>query len=381
MPEYDYIIIGAGASGLLLAAAIGEDNFFSEKNILLIEKSQKNTNDRTWCFWEDSSVNNHPYVSKIWDKIKFKTNDFELTETITPFGYKKVEAIDFYTYQINKLKQYSNIKVIGDEVLDVIHSPENEQVKCKTSSYTTKYVFDSRFNYEELFEQSKYPVLQQHFIGWFIKTKEPYFDENIATFMDFSISQNGNTRFMYVLPTSKNEALVEYTLFSDKLLEKEAYENTIKTYLKEHLKVKNYTVEAIEQGNIPMTCYKFWKYNTEHYIKIGIAGGWAKSSTGYTFYKSYKKVNQLKEFLKTNQSLLNFEKKTKYWYYDLLLLDVLSKKNKIGSTVFGAIFKNCPPQMILRFLDEDSSLWEDFQIIWACPKIPFMKALLKRLFL
>ena len=42
--------------------------------------------------------------------------------------------------------------------------------------------------------------------------------------MDFSVPQKGNTRFMYVLPISATEALVEYTLFSEHLLEKTAYE-------------------------------------------------------------------------------------------------------------------------------------------------------------
>ena len=36
--SFDYIICGAGASGLLLANAMIEDKFFRDKKILLIEK-------------------------------------------------------------------------------------------------------------------------------------------------------------------------------------------------------------------------------------------------------------------------------------------------------------------------------------------------------
>ena len=49
--------------------------------------------------------------------------------------------------------------------------------------------------------------------------------------MDFSVAQKGNTRFMYVLPTSENEALLEYTLFSKDLLLKEEYEVEIQHYI------------------------------------------------------------------------------------------------------------------------------------------------------
>ena len=49
---FDFIICGAGASGLLLLKAIREDSFFNEKSILIIEKEIKNVNDRTWSYWE-----------------------------------------------------------------------------------------------------------------------------------------------------------------------------------------------------------------------------------------------------------------------------------------------------------------------------------------
>jgi hypothetical protein len=42
---FDFIICGAGASGLLLLKAIREDSFFNEKSILIIEKEIKNVND------------------------------------------------------------------------------------------------------------------------------------------------------------------------------------------------------------------------------------------------------------------------------------------------------------------------------------------------
>ena len=46
------------------------------------------------------------------------------------------------------------------------------------------------------------------------------------------MEQKGNTRFMYVLITSENEALLEYTLFSKNLLSKGEYEAEIQNILK-----------------------------------------------------------------------------------------------------------------------------------------------------
>ncbi|HLT52021.1 MAG TPA: lycopene cyclase family protein, partial [Arenibacter sp.] len=52
MSTYDYIIIGAGAAGLLLADGLGKDPFFRNRSILLLDRDLKQKNDRTWCFWE-----------------------------------------------------------------------------------------------------------------------------------------------------------------------------------------------------------------------------------------------------------------------------------------------------------------------------------------
>ena len=50
--SYDYIILGAGCAGLSLLMRMIGSNQFNDKKILLIDKEQKNKNDRTWCFWE-----------------------------------------------------------------------------------------------------------------------------------------------------------------------------------------------------------------------------------------------------------------------------------------------------------------------------------------
>ena len=67
--------------------------------------------------------------------------------------------------------------------------------------------------------------------------------------MDFSVEQKGNTRFMYVLPTSKNEALIEYTLFSKDLLPKEEYETENKNYNYE-LRITNYELRRLFKNPI-----------------------------------------------------------------------------------------------------------------------------------
>lgn len=380
MSTYDYIIIGAGASGLLLADALGRDTFFKDKSILLLDKSDKSSNDRTWCFWEKGSGPFDDILYKTWSKIHFAGKHVNRKTDIRPYSYKMVRGIDFYQHFLGNLKSYANVGFQLDDIEFIKESHDEVHIKGKKNSYSALQVFDSRFDYEKLKEESKYPVLQQHFLGWFVKTDQPVFDVETPTFMDFSIAQNGNTRFMYVLPFSKHEALVEYTLFSGKVLKKEEYENAIKDYLSETLGVGDYDITEVEQGNIPMSSYNFSKKNTSRILKIGIAGGWAKASTGYTFFNTTKRVKKLVEFLKSGVPLSKFEGKTRFWWYDLLFLDVLHQNNHLGSIVFESLFRKRKPQLILKFLDQDTNPWEELQIMWSCPKLLFTKALWNRVF-
>jgi len=41
MSQYDYIITGSGASGLMLAYRMANDSFFDNSSILIIDKEKK----------------------------------------------------------------------------------------------------------------------------------------------------------------------------------------------------------------------------------------------------------------------------------------------------------------------------------------------------
>ena len=380
MTEFDYIIVGAGAAGLMLADAMGSDPFFAERSILLIDKDHKQNDDRTWCFWEKGNGEMDSLVFKSWEQVYFAGQDFDKQSTITPYTYKMIRGLDFYEAYLKRIREYSNVSLNTDTVVEIEDARGKVLVTTIMGSYTATKVFNSILDFKPLLEQRKYPVLQQHFIGWFIKSTSSIFDPETATFMDFSIPQKGNTRFMYVLPFSENEALVEYTLFSENLLSEKEYENAIKDYVKNNLNCPEFAVLKKEQGTIPMSCYDFASHNTENLMHIGSAGGWSKPSTGYTFMNTREKTKELIAHLKTKNSFASFSKKSRFWYYDLLLLDILHRNNAKGSTIFERLFKNRSPQKILKFLDEKTSIPEDLNIIMGCPKRAFIAAFLKRLF-
>ena len=376
---YDYIIVGAGASGLMTAYRMCSDTFFDDKNILLIDVEKKSKNDRTWCFWEDSEGEWDGILTTSWKKIAFKSEDFCKDDNIAPYQYKMIKSIDFYNTVWNLIDTKENITFSKNIVSNIKQEADKATILTDTNTFFSKVVINSIVLNNDYLKQIKYPVLKQHFVGFFVKTKQDFFNDTTATFMDFTVSQKRNTRFMYVLPYAKNMALFEYTLFSSTLLPYKEYVTEIENYLS-NKGIKEFEILEREQGSIPMTCYQFWKNNSKNIIHIGTAGGWTKASTGFTFKNISKKSEQLIGYLKQEKSLKNFQKKNKFWYYDLLLLDILTEKNHLGAKIFSDMFKKSSSQKILKFLDEETCIKEDLQILLKIFPYPFVKALFKRIF-
>jgi Lycopene cyclase protein len=363
---------------------------FEHKSILLIDFDAKKTNDRTWCFWEKPNHQWQKIVSKTWKTALFANEKSSRNLNLKPYEYNMIRGLDFYNLVFDLIEKQENITFVQDKIVSFEENLDVVEVSCEKENYTCDKLLNSIYNKSEAESQTKYPVLQQHFVGWFIKSEEAIFNPEVATFMDFSLNQNGNTKFMYVLPTSKTEALLEPTLFSHKHLKLEEYETEIKNYAQK-LGIKNYEITEKEQGSIPMTSYPFWKNNTKNVLHIGTAGGWTKASTGFTFYHTNKKTDELIRFLAINTSTANsktqkaidfskFHYKTKFWFYDLIFLDVLDKQNYLGSRVFSSLLMKGNPELIFKFLNEETNFVEELKVMLKCPKIPFIKSFFRVIF-
>lgn len=376
---YDFVFVGSGAAGLLCAYRMSQDPYFDQKRILLIDKDAKNTHDRTWCFWENGPGEWDQILSKQWNNIIFKSNIFNKKIPLENYSYKMIRSGDFYRSILEGLKNKKNFEFLNDDII-AVHDEKNQvKIECKNITVSCKKVLNSIFNPLMLHQNNSFPYLKQHFIGWFIETEDELFSADSATFMDFTVEQKGNTRFMYILPFSKNEALIEYTLFSADLLRDETYEIEIAEYIKQ-LGITRYKITEKEQGNIPMTCYPFEKNNSVNIMNIGSAGGWTKPSTGFTFKRITEYSQNLVDFLKLNDDLRQFSVKSRHWYYDLIFIDVLWRDNSKGAEVFSSIFSKNRIQDVLSFLDEKSSFWTELKIMYrTSPRWLFTKSALNNI--
>jgi lycopene beta-cyclase len=374
--KYDYIIGGAGLSGLTLALKLYETGLLEKHTLLLIDPSDKSENDRTWSFWNEKLPElTYLPIKNSWDKAVIKSNTLNHTEDLLPYTYYNIEGIDYYNYVKNRLKDATNIEWLKDTIIE--DEPHKKEVITASASIAyTHYFFKSHFFSDELStllsdkDKSDF-FLWQHFLGYKIRFKEDRFKPNQFTYMDMTIpQQQGGLSFMYVLPFSENTALVEYTLFSNKLLERTAYEEMLLSYIKTEFG-DDYEIEAEEYNKIPMsTKIKIDRIN--NVIPIGTLGGVVKASTGYSFLRNLKHATHIVNQLKRGTDNFKYPISKRHQFYDKVLINVIASQKSEGLAVFNALYKN-DLKLLFKFLDEETTIWEDLKIMRSVPTWPFIK--------
>ncbi|WP_255724008.1 lycopene cyclase family protein [Terrimonas ginsenosidimutans] len=377
--KYDFVIAGAGCAGLSLLLRMLKSGKFTDKKILLIDKDQVKTNDRTWCFWEQEPGFFEQLVYREWSHLDFFGEGFTATLDVSPYQYKMIRGVDFYAYCFSEIARHPQVEKLFGEVKGlarrngkvILHIDDREM------DLGDPVVFNSLLKEKR---SKKDIVLLQHFKGWVIETETPFFDPGKATLMDFRIDQRHGTSFVYVLPFTEHAALVEYTLFTPALLKDEQYDEGLKSYINEYLGISTFLVKEQEFGIIPMSnrIHHFYK---DGIYNIGTAGGQTKASTGYTFRFIQKQSDQIVQALINERPLSSIPKPpSRFRFYDNTLLHILYHDQLPGKQIFSTLFRRNDPRRVLRFLDNESTLADELKITSSLPTWPFLKAAAKTIF-
>ena len=381
---YDFTIVGAGASGLWLAHALIEHGLLQDKTLCIIEPDRNKDNDRTWCYWAEKPIDPAEMASKQWSSI-YQQNISPKPNPITPYHYYHIRSTDFYGAMKHKFTRCKNITWIGEELL--AYNEEEDQV----SVHTTKHQWKTHRLFLSALPKSMAKTtvqntkksdlfLWQSFVGWRVKTTKDTFIEDNMSMMDFSIEQNNQTQFIYELPFSKTEALVEMTRFGKERIPRAEAEKELEKYLMDK---GDYTIEEVEIGAIPMTpqfdSHEKHQKPQSKIIFIGTLAGAIKPSTGFGFKRMNEHGNSLAMAIKMNQALPTLYRPFRFRLYDELLLIILAKTPHRGKEIFEQLFRTQPIQRILKFLDEKTTPLEELKIFVRLPIRLFLKSLFYRL--
>lgn len=337
-------IAGAGAAGLSLALHLTRATI-PDLRISLADRSFEPTSDKTWCFWDEDSVILPGMVRKEWKVLKIDGPMGSFTQSIRQHTYRMVDSGTFKQLALSELR----------DDIELIEAP------ITTIDSNADWVFQS-VNLPTYPE----PYLKQHFLGWEVMMEKPVFDPDVATIMDFNVDQSYGFAFMYLLPISTTEALVEYTLFTDSVLEKEVYRDEIKRYLTNSYPNLGYGMIREEFGVIPMVPGA-WSPGDGRIQNIGGAAGLAKPSTGYTFARIQRDSSQIAASIAEGSLERHPPSDKRKGWMDEMIIRILREDPQHAVHVFEQLFRKNGMDLMLRFLDEKTSLAEDLRIMSSVP--------------
>lgn len=371
---YDVIIAGVGLSGLSLVWQIREAGL-RHLRILLIDPDLKQENDRTWCWWENKSGPFEHLVYRSWDAIRITSAEGRAMQIpLGEYRYKMIRGIDLYRFMSEQITRDPNTVRLTGRV-ESIH-PDDQGVKIQTNSgsFTGLHLFDSTHRMPMTDPDSRH--LLQHFLGYIIRSTSPVFDPQVPDLMNFQVEDTGDCRFIYILPFSSTEALVEYTLFTGELLQRDGYVQPLEKWIQDNLGITKYEVLEQEFGVIPMSDEPVDEFPHAHVTRIGTAGGYTNPATGYTFSTTQKRLGQLvQHFVRTGQWQTGTPiRHRRFDLYASVLLDVLSNGDVAASSVFWDLYQGNPIDRVFRFLDGESTYGEELRLMLTTPYVPFTLA-------
>lgn len=375
MESFDYIVAGAGCAGLSLLYYLLESDLKDSK-ILVIDPKGKSVPNKTWCYWAEKPLQIHPTQNiHFWSNLSFSSKSQKVSKSLGKLNYYHLNSHDFYAFIYQKLSIFPNVTFLEDEVSSISETSDSVIINTRNGgSIKGSYTFDSRLSDGTITSNSS---LKQIFTGWRIKTENPVFDPKSLTLMEFPKKRSKQFDFFYILPFSENEALVEYTAYSQNTISENDLKDSLSSYLKELLGDSNYSVTFEESGVIPMSTKMMGVNKSKRIISLGTRAGWTKASTGYTFHTIQRNCKEIVDSLSTGQlNKYQGKRSMRFSFYDNILLNIAHKWPEQLQGVFLNLFATSSADVVLRFLSEETSLREEIGILSKLRFPIFIKSLL-----
>ncbi len=182
--HYDYIIAGAGASGLSLVWNMLQSPL-AKKKILIVDSDLEPRNNKTWCFWDSVSPPFSDIIHKSWQQVEVRVINNRFTQFLQEYSYYCLRSIDFKQKVLEAANTHPNFDLLEEPITKLRSNDNDATLYTDNHSFTAEYIFQSCFNpWHESSDLPHYPLLQ-HFLGWEIALNKSVFNEDIFTLMDF----------------------------------------------------------------------------------------------------------------------------------------------------------------------------------------------------
>jgi lycopene beta-cyclase len=382
-------IVGGGCAGL--ATAVHLAALPGERSVLVLE-GRSGEDPRSWCSWDDGTDPLPEARSASWDRWDVRTDRGTSVGTDPGHPYVLVRASDRRAaaeHRLTSLRAGNVSLVDGTPVSGITGDAGAHVLHTRDRAVRAGTVLDARGPRCPDRVPDGRVLLHQRFVGQWIVTARPVFDPAVATLMDFTGQRTGGpVRFVYVLPVSPTEALVESTVFTPDPADPLDHRAEIVDYVRRRwdLGPDEYDTVDEESGCIPMTDIppahltgqQDARWHPEGTRRIETVVGTTRPSSGYGFARSNRHSVRIAQHLAAGDAVPELRDRPRTRFLDAVFLRFLRDHPDHAAESFRRLMA-LPGPLVVRFLSERSTLADDVSIVLALQKRPFLEALVRTL--
>ncbi|MFV8258318.1 lycopene beta-cyclase CrtY [Bdellovibrio bacteriovorus] len=280
---WDCLIVGGGLAGGLLLQALRTEQ--PELKVLLLERGTQLGGNHTWSFHGSDVPADatwlQPLISKTWPAYEVR---FPRYQRKIQSSYCSIKAQDFHQ------------KLLGQHGSQILLQASVQEVRRDSVTlldgrmFRAKCVIDARGWGAAADVKRGY----QKFVGLDVKLSQPH-GLNHVILKDVLVPQVDGYRFVYILPWSETELLVEDTYYSNT---PDLDVTALKSGLLDYIVGKGWVTESVirqEVGCLPLDLYDVPVGGgpSDGPLSLGAASGVYQPVTGYTFPQTVACVQAL----------------------------------------------------------------------------------------
>ncbi|MEC8652553.1 MAG: lycopene cyclase family protein [Planctomycetota bacterium] len=369
MPDVDLLILGGGLAGLSLAERLASSS--SPPRTHVVEARADYTDDRTWCAWRLAPGRYDDLAAASWSRFCVRSGAGRALVECAETPYQMIPAMAFYDRARDAVAASPRVSLeLGVAVVDeparagdgwVVGLADGQRISAR-------HVVDTRPP-----PRRPQSILWQSFLGDYVTAERDVFDPTTAVLMDFDQESADGVQFVYVLPTSRRDALVETTVFGAAPLSPDALRERHARRLQEQVGSSGFRVQRTEHGVLPMGHAR--PPATPGLVQASLFHGGARASTGYAFARLQAWADACAARLK--RGLPPAGPAPDPWLrraMDEVFLRVLRAEPARGGELMTRMFERADPTRVIRFLSDKGGLRDALSVVTSLPPSPFLRA-------
>lgn len=366
--QTDVVLVGAGLANVLLAWFLSKRH--SNLKVEIYERDSALQQDRTWSFHEGDIQASQAFIAEL---VSARWSGYD---------------VHFKSYSRTLKSAYCSIKPAHlQKKLESL--PFNISFNCPVESVSKNKVrlADGRTINAQCIIDGRGAILRnatadcyQKFLGITVKLKNSHGLER-PILMDATIQQKEGYRFIYVLPWTENELLIEDTRYSKTPhIDLESMTQDIRSYCLN----KGWQIESIleqEASSLAIPLYP-QSASTSATLRLGIAGGFFHPVTSYSLPDAVRLADRIShlptltsENVETELRAYTHERRFRNGFYYLLnRMMFLAAPDESRFKVFEHFYR-LSESLIERFYAGETTFLDQVRILSGKPPVPLWPAL------